>query len=93
MPFSKSGNTANSEAHFVAKVIAAVEAGKDIDWMSPQTVCYSMVNAHPEESIMVTAKYDKKTFGFTDVQLDNKRSAALGKANHEWGAGLYRDMF
>ena len=93
MPFSKSGNTANSEAHFVAKVIAAAEAGKDIDWMSPQTVCYSMVNAHPEESIMVAAKYDKKTFGFTDVQLDNKRSAALGKANHEWGAGLYRDMF
>ena len=93
MPFSKSGNTANSEAHFVAKVIAAVEAGKDIDWMSPETVCYSMVNGHPEESIMVKAKYDKKTFGFTDVQLDNKRSPALGLANREWGAGLYRDMF
>ncbi len=93
MPFSKSGNTANSEAHYVAKVIAAVEAGKDIDWMSPQTVCYSMVNGHPQESIMVKAKYDKKTFGFTDVQLDNKRSPALGLANREWGAGLYRDMF
>ena len=35
----------------------------------------------------------QKTFGFTDVQLDNKRSAALGKATHEWGAGLYRDIF
>ncbi|MGO9007631.1 MAG: FAD-dependent oxidoreductase [Beijerinckiaceae bacterium] len=93
MPFSKSGNTANSEAHFVAKVIAAAAAGKDMDWVSPQTVCYSMVNGHPEESIMVAAKYNKVGFGFTDVQLDNKRSEALGKATREWGAGLYRDMF
>lgn len=93
MPFSKSGNTSNSEAHYVAKVIAAHEAGKDIDWVSPQTICYSMVNGKPEEAIMVKAKYDRKTFGFTDVQLDNKRSTALGKATFEWGAGLYRDMF
>jgi sulfide dehydrogenase [flavocytochrome c] flavoprotein subunit len=93
MPFSKSGNTSNSEAHYVAKVIAAHEAGKDIDWVSPQTICYSVVNGKPEEAIMVKAKYDRKTFGFTDVQLDNKRSTALGKATHEWGAGLYRDMF
>jgi sulfide dehydrogenase [flavocytochrome c] flavoprotein subunit len=93
MPFSKSGNTSNSEAHYVAKVIVAHEAGKDIDWVSPQTICYSMVNGKPEEAIMVKAKYDRKTFGFTDVQLDNKRSTALGKATHEWGAGLYRDMF
>jgi sulfide dehydrogenase [flavocytochrome c] flavoprotein subunit len=93
MPFSKSGNTSNSEAHYVAKVIAAHAAGKDIDWVSPQTICYSMVNGKPEEAIMVKAKYDRKTFGFTDVQLDNKRSTALGKATLEWGAGLYRDMF
>ena len=93
MPFSKSGNTANSEAHYVAKVIAAVEAGKDIDWVSPYTICYSMVNGKPEQAIMVKAKYDKQKFGFTDVELDNKRSAALGLATHEWGAGLYRDMF
>jgi len=93
MPFSKSGNTANSEAHYVAKVIAATEAGKDIDWMSPQTICYSMVDGAPEQAIVVKAKYDKKTFGFTDVELDNTRSAKLALAAHEWGAGLYRDMF
>ena len=93
MPFSKSGNTANSEAHYVAKVITATEAGKDIDWVSPQTICYSMVNGAPEEAIVVKAKYDRKTFGFTDVKLDNKRSPALGRATHEWGAGLYRDIF
>jgi len=93
MGFSKSANTANSEGHYVAKLIAAQEAGKDIDWVSPQTICYSTVNGTPEEAIVVKAKYDQKTFGFTDVQLDNTRSAALGKAAHEWGAGLYRDMF
>ena len=93
MPFSKSGNTANSEAHYVAKVIAAHEAGKDIDWVSPQTICYSMVNGTPEEAIVVKAKYAKEGFGFTDVEVDNTRSASLGKATHEWGAGLYRDMF
>jgi NADH dehydrogenase FAD-containing subunit len=93
MPYSKSGNTANSEGHFVAKVIAAVEAGNDIDWESPQTICYSMVNGDPEEAIVVKAKYEKEGFGFTDVELDNARSAALGAAAHEWGAGLYRDMF
>jgi sulfide dehydrogenase [flavocytochrome c] flavoprotein subunit len=92
MPFSKSGNTANSEAHYVAKVIAAHEAGKQIDWRSPQTICYSMVNGEPEEAIVVKAKYERKNFGFTDVELDNTRSTALGKAAHEWGAGLYRDM-
>jgi sulfide dehydrogenase [flavocytochrome c] flavoprotein subunit len=93
MGFSKSGNTANSEAHYVAKVIAAFANGKDVDWTSPQTICYSMVNGTPEEAIVVKAKYARKGFGFTDVQLDNKRSASLGKAAHEWGAGLYRDMF
>jgi hypothetical protein len=93
MPFSKSGNTANSEGHFVAKLIAAVEAGKDIDWESPQTICYSIVNGAPEEAIYVKAYYDKDNFGFTDVELDNTRSAASAAATHEWGAGLYRDMF
>jgi hypothetical protein len=41
----------------------------------------------------VKAKYEKEGFGFTEVELDNARSAALGAAAHEWGAGLYRDMF
>ena len=93
MPFSKSGNTANSEAHYVAKLIAAVEAGGDIDWEPPQTICYSMVNGAPEEAIVVKARYAKEGFGFTEVEVDNDRSASLGKAAHEWGAGLYRDMF
>lgn len=93
MPFSKSGNTANTEGHFVAKVIAAVEAGGDIPWESPQTICYSLVNGTPEEGIVVKAKYTETDFTFTDVDLDNNRSAAIATAAHEWGEGLYRDMF
>ena len=42
---------------------------------------------------MVQAKYAKAGFAFTDVKLDNNRSEALAKAAHEWGKGLYRDMF
>jgi NADPH-dependent 2,4-dienoyl-CoA reductase/sulfur reductase-like enzyme len=97
LPFSKSGNTANSEAHYVAKLIAARTAGKKIEWTSPHTICYSMVNANPQESIMIDASYkhDGKGAGweFTDVKVDNKRSAANGAANLVWGEGLYNDMF
>lgn len=97
MPFSKSGNTANSEAHIVARMIAGHAAGKEVAWESPNTICYSMVNADPQESIMVDAKYkhDGKGagWGFTDVKMINDRTTSLGKANIEWGKGLYRDMF
>ncbi len=93
MAYSKSGNTANTEGHYVARLIAAVEAGRDIDWESPQTICYSMVNGTPEEAIVVKARYNKEDFTFTDVELDNTRSAAVAAAAREWGEGLYRDMF
>jgi len=39
-PFSKSANTSNTEAKYVAKVLAARAQGKDIDWYSPETICY-----------------------------------------------------
>ncbi|HHJ36127.1 MAG TPA: twin-arginine translocation signal domain-containing protein, partial [Gammaproteobacteria bacterium] len=42
-PFSKSGNTANSEARYVAEVISAHAEGKEIEWRSPQTMCFSGV--------------------------------------------------
>ncbi len=96
MPFSKSGNTANTEGKVVAGIIAARAAGKEPKWESPNTICYSMVNTDPRESIMVDAKYKftkGKGWGFTDVRVINKRSRQLAKANIEWGRGLYRDMF
>lgn len=96
-PFSKSANTANTEAKFVAKVIAAHAAGKDIEWASPHTTCFSMVNAAPAEAISVDAGYafDAKTkaFGFANVKMDQERNTAKGQATFEWARGLYRDMF
>lgn len=97
MPFSKSGNTANSEAKYVAKVIAAHAVGKDVEWESPLTVCYSAVKLDPVESISVDTKYkfDSTTqqFSFDKVTLFQKWDAERGQANLEWARGLYRDMF
>ncbi len=97
MPYSKSGNTSNSEAHYVAKVIAAHAQGKEIPWQSPHTVCYSGVMIDPLESISVDAyyKYDKenKSFSFDQVKMVERWSRDRGEANLEWARGLYRDMF
>lgn len=98
MPYSKSGNTSNSEGHYVAKVLAARAQDKDIAWSSPQTLCYSMVDAFPKQAIWVDtyygydAKQDSIT-GFKDTKVDNTRSEANGTAYLEWARGLYRDMF
>jgi sulfide dehydrogenase [flavocytochrome c] flavoprotein subunit len=54
MGFFKSANT---EGKYVAKVLAAHVQDKSIDWESPNTLCYSMVNATPMETISVNANY------------------------------------
>ncbi len=98
-PYSKSGNTANSEGHYVAKVLAARAQGKEISWASPETICYSMVNADPQEAISVDARYvydPKKDVitGFSpDTKVFIKRDAAKGAATLEWARGIYRDLF
>ncbi|MCL5669443.1 MAG: NAD(P)/FAD-dependent oxidoreductase [Gammaproteobacteria bacterium] len=98
MPFSKSANTANTEGRYVAKVIAAHAAGKKIDWQTPTTTCYSMVNANPKEAISVDARYaydaEKKEFSFSkDTKMFQERSADQGKATLEWAQGIYNDLF
>lgn len=98
MPYSKSGNTSNSEGHYVAKVLAARAQGKEIQWTSPQTLCYSMVNSEPTEAIWVDTFYgydaakDAIT-GFKDTKVDNTRSHKNATTYIEWGKGMYRDMF
>ncbi len=92
MGMSKSANTSNTEAHYVARLIAAREAGKEIEWESPTTLCFAPTNANPEQAIMVQAHYKKDGFGFTDVTLDNNRSEANAKAGREWFKGLIRDF-
>lgn len=98
MPFSKSGNTANSEAKFVARVIIARVNGRLIPgWESPNTVCFSMVNGDPLEAISVDAHYaynpKEKSFSFDQVKMFEKRDAARGQATLDWARALYRDMF
>ena len=97
-PFSKSANTANTEGKYLAKVLAARARGKDIDWSSPETICYSMVNASPMEAISVDATYvyDAKTkaFGFAPTtKMFEDRDAAKGRGCIEWAKGMYRDLF
>lgn len=98
MPYSKSANTANTEGKYVAKVLAAHAQGKSINWESPRTLCYSMVNADPMEAISVDAGYaydkKKKAFGFSiDTKLYENRDQAKGRATLEWARGIYRDLF
>lgn len=98
MPFSKSGNTANSEAKILANIIAARAQGKPApNWVSPNTVCYSVVNGDPMEAISVDAHYSynpqDKSFAFDQVKMFEKRDTARGQATLDWAKGLYRDMF
>ncbi len=98
-PYSKSANTSNTEGHYMAKVLAARAQGKEIPWVSPRTICYSMVNAHPMEAISVDAGYDYSSekdaiTGFSkDTKTFENRDAAKGQATLEWARGMYRDMF
>ncbi|TAM09570.1 MAG: sulfur oxidation protein, flavocytochrome C [Nevskiaceae bacterium] len=99
MPYSKSGNTSNSEGHFVGHIIAMRSQGKDVKkWESPETLCYSMVNAYPQQAIWVDTHYgyDAKKdaiTGFADVKVDNTPSEKNAPAYLAWGRGMYRDMF
>ncbi len=96
-PFSKSGNTAHSEARYVAEVIAAHARGKEIPWRSPQTMCFSGVRIDPLESMSIIAFYSydekEKTFDFDRVHLNEKWNPRVGQAGLAWAEGLYRDMF
>lgn len=101
MGYSKSGNTSNSEGHFLGKLIAErINKGTTIAWKSPLTVCYSAVSAKPNHAISVRAEYKykgKKLAGFTNVQLSQEWRGKVGtnngKALMEWAKGMYRDMF
>jgi len=101
MGFSKSGNTSNSEGHYVAKVIANKIKGKETKWKSPLTVCYSAVSGDPVRAISVNAGYaydkKKKAFGFHNASTMEKWKGAdgvrAGRGLFEWAKGMYRDMF
>ncbi|WP_304091498.1 FAD/NAD(P)-binding oxidoreductase [Hydrogenobacter thermophilus] len=93
-PFSKSGNTSNTEAHYIAKLILAKIAGKEIAYEPPRTLCYSAVA--PQEAIWIDLTYKylgNGKFEFANVKLDEQPKESNYKAYIEWAKGLYRDMF
>jgi NADH dehydrogenase FAD-containing subunit len=97
-PYSKSANTSNTEAKYVAKVLAARAQGKEIEWFSPETICFSLVNTEPLEGISVDATYTydakAKSFAFSkDTKMFEDRDASKGRGTLSWAKGMYRDMF
>ena len=101
MGFSKSGNTSNSEGHFVAKLIAQkINKSKTIKWEPPTTTCFSVVATKPQKAIYIYTQYayDKndKTFSFANTlsSEDWKKDGAVnGSSVYDWAGALYSDMF
>ncbi len=101
MPFVKAGFAANFEAQHIARLITNHMDGKDMGPLhSPGIMCYVAVNAEPLQSIGFKISfgwvYDRKTGKptFTQkAQAFTQRSRALGKANIQWGKGMFREMF
>ncbi|MGO9445676.1 MAG: FAD-dependent oxidoreductase [Thiobacillaceae bacterium] len=99
-PYSKSANTSNTEGKFVAEVLAARAQGKEIPWHTPETVCYSMVEAYPVPlgiGVIAHYVYDPAKDAITGFSPDTKtfenRDEAKGKTYLEWAKGIYRDTF
>jgi sulfide dehydrogenase [flavocytochrome c] flavoprotein subunit len=96
-PFSKGGQTAHSEARFVAQLIAARESGVEVAWQSPQTMCFSAVRIDPIQSMSIITfyRYDEDTgeFDFDRSHLIDQWSPRIGQASLAWGEGMFRDMF
>ncbi len=101
MGFSKSGNTSNSEGHFVAKLIAQkINKSPAVKWESPTTTCFSVVATNPERAIYIYSQYayDKahKTFSFTNTlsSEDWKKDGLVnGSSVYSWSEALFMDMF
>jgi NADH dehydrogenase FAD-containing subunit len=96
-PFSKGGHTANSEAQYVAEIIAAHALGKETSWRSPQTMCFSAVDINPLQamSIITFYKFNKQNmeFEFDRTHMMEDWNVEGGQASLAWAEGMYRDMF
>jgi len=91
-PFSKSGNTAATEAKYVARRVVASIKDKDITYKSPTTLCYSAVDEDKAVWVRLTYKYEKGEFKFDKVKADEKPSTKNFKAYMAWAKAHYRDM-
>ncbi len=102
MPLPKSGFVANSEAYYVASIVAAriKGGGAPAAPLSGSGMCYVAVNAEPLQSVAfkvnfgweVDAATGKHEYRQTTESFGNL-SEHLGKANIEWGRSLFAEMF
>ena len=101
MGFSKSGNTSNSEGHFVAKIIAQkINKTPALKWEPPTTTCFSVVATNPEKAIYIYTQYaynkSDKTFNFADTSSSEnwkEDGKVNGESVYNWADALYADMF
>jgi len=102
MGFSKSGNTSNTEALYVAKLIAnKINKKPAIKWISPVTICFSSISIAPERAIFVHSEYafNKKRGQFefatpvTSEVWKGKEGLDNAKGLYDWADSLYIDMF
>ncbi len=96
-PFSKGGHTAHSEGQYVAEVIAGHSLGREVNWRSPQTMCFSSVDIDPLQamSIITYYKHNQETgeFAFDRTHMIDKWDVQGGQASLAWAEGMYQDMF
>lgn len=102
MGFSKSGNTANTEAQYVANIISnRINNKPTIKWRSPITICFSAVSINLERAIFIHSEYaydtKRKSFGFaTPVSSENwkgKDGLDNAKGLYNWADSMFVDMF
>ena len=96
-PFSKGGHTANSEARYVAEVIAGHALGREVRWRSPQTMCFSTVDIDPLRAMshITYYRYDEASgdFAFDRIHSVDTWDVTGGQASLAWGEGMFQDMF
>ena len=96
-PFSKGGHTAHSEGQYVAEVIAAHALDREVNWRSPQTMCFSAVDIEPLRAMSIITYYrfnqPSGSFAFDRTHMIEKWDAQGGQASLAWAEGMYRDLF
>ena len=98
MPFSKSASVAVSEGRHIAKVITARLQGKSVQWVTPESICYSMVNSIPEEAILSKSAYefDQNTQHWRFAKRSksyNIRSSKLATETYTWASSHFQNIF
>ena len=102
MGFSKSGNTSNTEAKHVARLIARkIKKAPKIKWETPVTLCISLVSIAPERGVFIHSEYaydaKRKQFEFatpvTDEVWQGKHGETNAQTAYNWADAMYIDMF